>query len=163
MSDAKYSLRRELKLNGNAKAKIVIVLYRLATLRRRKNPLLKLLSLPFVILNKVINEWFFSVEIPWQTQIGAGLRIYHAHCIVLNRDVIIGNNCILRHGVTIGNATDDGSCPKIGDNVEFGAGAIVIGEITLGEGAKVGAGAVVTKDMPSGAIAVGQPCRIVKR
>lgn len=163
MSDAKYSLRRELKQNGNAKAKIVIVLYRLATLRRRKNPLIKLLSLPFVILNKVINEWLFSVEIPWQAQIGDGLRVYHAHCIVLNRDVIIGNNCILRHGVTIGNAVDGGGSPKIGDNVEFGASAIVIGEITLGDRVKVGAGAVVTKDMASDAIAVGQPCRILTR
>jgi putative colanic acid biosynthesis acetyltransferase WcaB len=161
VSNVLSDLCREVKQNGNAKAKVVITLYRLATCFRSKNPLVKLLGVPFVILNKVINEWLFCVEIPWQTQIGTGLKIYHAHCIVLNRDTVIGNDCILRHGVTIGNATDDGGSPTVGDNVEFGANAIVIGNISLGNGAKVGAGAVLTKDLAEQQIAVGQRCRVL--
>lgn len=160
MSNVLSVLCREIKENGNAKAKIVITLWRLATLWRSRNPLVKLCGLPFVILNKVINEWFFSVEIPWQTRIGKGLKIYHAHCIVLNRDTVIGENCILRHGVTIGNATDNGGSPTVGNNVEFGANAIVIGDITLGNGVKVGAGTVVTKSLTDGQIAIGGGFRL---
>lgn len=161
MSNAISVLCREIKLNNNAKAKIVITLYRLATLRRSRNPLAKLVGLPFVILNKMINEWFFSVEIPWQTRIGKGLRLYHAHCIVLNRDTVLGENCILRHGVTIGNASDNGASPVIGDNVEFGANAIVIGDISVGKGAKIGAGTVVTKNVGEGKIAIGGGFRVI--
>ena len=143
------------------KAKIVITLYRLATLWRSRNPLMKACGLPFVVLNKVVNEGIFGVEIPWQARIGKGLKIYHAHCIVLNRDVVMGENCVLRHGVTIGNASDNGGSPVIGNNVEFGAHAIAIGEISLGDGVKVGAGTVVTKSLASG-IAVGQPYRVIE-
>ncbi len=160
MSNTIASLCYEIRENGNAKAKIVITLWRLATLWRSHNPLVKLCGLPFVIFNKVINEWIFSVEIPWQSRIGRGLRIYHAHCIVLNRDTVIGDNCILRHGVTIGNATDDGGSPTVGNNVEFGANAIAIGEITIGNGAKIGAGTVVTKSLLDGQIAIGASFRL---
>lgn len=161
MSNALSALCSEIKQNSNAKAKIVITLYRLATLRRSRNPLIKLIGLLFVILNKMINEWFFSVELPWQTRIGKGLRIYHAHCIVLNRDTVLGENCILRHGVTIGNASDTGASPVIGDNVEFGASAIVIGDISVGKGAKIGAGTVVTKNVGEGQIAIGGGFRLI--
>ena len=78
------------------KAKIAILLYRLATLYRSRNPFYKLLGIPFVILNKLINECLFCVELPWQTRIGYGLKLYHPHCIVLNRGTVIGENCILR-------------------------------------------------------------------
>ncbi|PLO72253.1 serine acetyltransferase, partial [Klebsiella michiganensis] len=74
-------------------------------------------------------------------------------------------NCTLRQGVTIGSVTDsqgrEGDSPRIGDNVEFGAHAVVIGAVTLGDNVKVGAGTVVTKDLAAGMIAVGQPCRVL--
>ncbi|HFU1597142.1 TPA: DapH/DapD/GlmU-related protein, partial [Klebsiella michiganensis] len=94
-----------------------------------------------------------------------GLKLYHPHCIVINRGTVIGQNCTLRQGVTIGSVTDsqgrEGDSPRIGDNVEFGAHAVVIGAVTLGDNVKVGAGTVVTKDLAAGMIAVGQPCRIL--
>lgn len=87
---------REVNTAGSIKSKLVILLFRLSTVWQSSNLLLKIVSLPFVILNKVINEWVFYVEIPHRTQIGFGLKIYHPHCIVLNADVVIGDNCTLR-------------------------------------------------------------------
>ena len=165
MFESIRQVRQEIKHTGGMKAKIAILLYRLATLYRSRNPLYKLCAIPFVILNKTINECLFCVEIPWQTRIGYGLKLFHPHCIVINRVTVIGNNCILRQGVTIGSVTDshgqEGASPQIGDNVEFGAHAIVIGAVTLGNNVKVGAGTVVTKDLTDGMIAVGQPPRII--
>lgn len=159
-------VRLEIKHAGGMKSKIAILLYRLATLFRSRNPLWKLCAIPFVILNKIINECLFCVEIPWQTRIGYGLKLFHPHCIVINRDTVIGDHCSLRQGVTIGSVTDsngqEGASPLIGNHVEFGAHAVVIGAVTLGDNVKVGAGTVVTKDLPEGTIAVGQPFRIVK-
>ncbi|HAT1634196.1 serine acetyltransferase [Raoultella planticola] len=156
----------EIKHAGGMKAKIALLLYRLATLFRSRNPIWKLCALPFVILNKIINECLFCVEIPWQARIGYGLKLFHPHCIVINRDTVIGSNCTLRQGVTIGSVADSNGqesiSPLIGNNVEFGAHAVVIGPVTLGDNVKVGAGTVVTKDLPDGAIVVGQPYRILK-
>ena len=169
MPNAISQVRREIKHTGSMKAKIAILLYRLATLYRSRNPFYKLLGIPFVILNKLINECLFCVELPWQTRIGYGLKLYHPHCIVLNRGTVIGENCILRQGATIGSLTDsegrEGASPVIGNNVEFGAHVVVIGPVTLGDNVKIGAGTVVTKDLAAGQVVVGQPfrCRALHR
>ena len=90
---------------------------------------------------------------------------YHPHCIVLNRGTVIGENCILRQGATIGSLTDsegrEGASPVIGNNVEFGAHVVVIGPVTLGDNVKIGAGTVVTKDLAAGQVVVGQPFRVL--
>ena len=113
----------------------------------------------------MINECLFCIELPWRARIGYGLKLYHPHCIVINRGTIIGQNCTLRQGVTIGSVTDsqgrESASPRIGDNVEFGAHAVVIGAVTLGDNVKVGAGTVVTKDLAAGMIAVGQQYRVL--
>ncbi|HBV2263540.1 TPA: serine acetyltransferase, partial [Klebsiella pneumoniae] len=96
---------------------------------------------------------------------GYGLKLYHPHCIVLNRGTVIGENCILRQGATIGSLTDsegrEGASPVIGNNVEFGAHVVVIGPVTLGDNVKIGAGTVVTKDLAAGQVVVGQPFRVL--
>lgn len=156
---------REIAIAGTLKAKIVILLYRMSTLWCSRNPLSKLLGLPFVILNKFIAECLFSVEIPHHARIGYGLKIYHPHSVVVGRDVVMGENCTLRQGVTIGNITHrDGqvsASPVLGNDIELGANAVVIGAITIGDGATIGAGTVVTKDLPAGATVVGQGFRIL--
>jgi serine O-acetyltransferase/putative colanic acid biosynthesis acetyltransferase WcaB len=89
------------------------------------------------------------------------LRVYHGAGIVINGRTVLGDDVAIRQNVTIGNARSGGPCPVIGDRVELGAGAIVIGGISIGDDARIGAGAVVTKDVPAGATAVGNPARIV--
>lgn len=106
-------------------------------------------------------ETMTGISIPHEAQIGGGLRIHHFGNIFINPDVVIGRNCTLRHGVTIGNRVADGPVPFIGNDVEFGAYAQVLGGVRIGNGAKIGAMSVVLKDVPDGCTVVGNPARIV--
>lgn len=122
---------------------------------------------PFnVILKKiaVLRHRFWSVitgsEIPINTQISGGLLIPHPNGIVIHSGVKIGPNCLIFQQVTIG-AKDDSKPPVIEGHVDIGAGARVIGEIHIGNNAKIGANAVVLIDVPAGKSAIGVPAKIV--
>lgn len=101
-----------------------------------------------------------GISIPLSVQIGPGLRIYHFGNIFINSDVVIGRNCTLRQGVTIGNRRTEGGVPTIGDNVEFGVGAVVIGPIHIASGAKIGPLTLVTFDVPENATVLGNPGKV---
>jgi serine O-acetyltransferase len=107
---------------------------------------------------------FWSVvtgaDIPVTCRIGGGLLIPHPNGIVILPDAEIGPNCLLFQQVTVG-ATEAGM-PRLGGHVDVGAGARLIGPITIGDHARIGANAVVTKDVPAGATAIGIPARIVE-
>ncbi|MNG29745.1 Serine acetyltransferase [compost metagenome] len=75
---------------------------------------------------------------------------------------MIGENCVIRQGVTIGNRKSGDDVPTIGDNVDIGAGAVIIGKIKIGDNVKIGANAVVLKDVPDNCTAVGNPARHIK-
>jgi serine O-acetyltransferase len=90
---------------------------------------------------------------------GGGLRIHHFGGIFVSRGVVIGERCTLRQGVTIGERHEGGPVPVLGDDVELGAFAQVLGGVHVGDGAKVGAMTVVLDDVPAGATAVGIPAR----
>lgn len=104
-----------------------------------------------------------GIHLPRGAKIGPGLRIYHFGCIIVNPRARIGCNCTLRHEVTIGNRNSEDDVPIIGDFVEFGAGAKVLGRITIGNHAVIGANAVVLKSVPPHAVAVGVPARILEK
>jgi serine O-acetyltransferase len=104
-----------------------------------------------------------GIELPLHTEIGPGLRIYHAGNITINPGVVIGRDCTLRNGVTLGNVTPQGPTPVIGDRVEFGACSMVLGDVRIGDDARIGAMALVLQDVPAGATAVGIPARILPR
>lgn len=123
----------------------------------RKRLLVQLYWLCFRLVETVT-----GISLPHNAQIGGGLRIHHFGNIFINPGVIIGRNCTLRQGVTIGNRVEDGSVPIIGDNVEFGAYAQVIGGVKIGDGAKVGAMSVVLKDVESFSTVVGNPAKSSK-
>jgi serine O-acetyltransferase len=93
-------------------------------------------------------------------QIGPGFVIVHSFGIVINSSVKAGKNLVIEHGVTIGAEKDQS--PEIGDNVFIGAGAKIIGAVRVGSDVKIGANAVVVKDLPDGATAVGIPARVVR-
>lgn len=113
--------------------------------------------------------WFRLVEtavgisLPKSAVIGPGLRIWHFGGIFLHPAVRMGANCTLRQGVTIGNREADGAVPTIGDDVDFGAYAQVLGGVYIGNGCRIGAMSVVLCDVPDGATAVGVPARIIQR
>ncbi|MNR97100.1 Serine acetyltransferase [compost metagenome] len=120
------------------------------------------------VLTAVYWPWFRLVEtvvgisLPKSALIGGGLRIWHFGGIFIHPEAQIGRNCTLRQGVTIGNRNADGEVPVIGDDVEFGAYAQVLGGVRIGHGCRIGALSVVLHDVPDGATAVGVPARIVK-
>lgn len=158
------NLREDIDVNrGQAKGQVVVVAYRVAHAARqplgaRPRPW----AIPVGLLYRLLIEWVLSVEIPWRTQIGRRLRVFHGAGIVINDRTVIGDDVSIRQNVTLGNARPDGPCPIIGSGVELGAGCIVIGGVRVGDGARVGAGAVVTKDVPPGATVVGNPARILE-
>lgn len=124
----------------------------------RRRVLLRLYWLLFRIAETVT-----GISLPKSCAIGKGLRIWHFGGVFINGDAVIGENCTLRHGVTIGNREEGGGAPVIGDNVEFGVYAQVLGEVHIGDGCKIGAMAVVLSDIPAGSTAVGQPARIITK
>ena len=112
----------------------------------------------------VLRHRFWSAvtgaDIPINSVIGGGLMIPHPNGIVINPGAVIGPNCLIMQQVTIG--TGHGGVARIGGHVDIGAGAKILGAVMLGDHAQIGANAVVTKDVPAGAVAVGIPAKIVK-
>lgn len=100
-----------------------------------------------------------GIHLPRGAKIGGGLRIWHFGGIVLNPDTVIGKNCTLRHGVTIGNRHSEHDVPVFGDNVNIGVGAVIMGKIRIGNNVSIGANAVVLCDVPDNHVAVGMPAK----
>jgi serine O-acetyltransferase len=106
-------------------------------------------------------ETLTGISLPFDAEIGPGLRIYHFGNIFIHSGAIIGRNCTLRQGVTIGNRFTDGGAPVVEDNVEFGAYAQALGSIRIGSNSKVGAMSLVLYDVPAGTTVLGIPARPV--
>ena len=92
---------------------------------------------------------------------GKGLSIWHIGSIIVNADAKIGENCTLHGGNCIGNNGKDNAVPRIGNNVDIGYGAVVIGDIEIADNVTIGANAVVNKSvLVSGSVVVGVPGKI---
>lgn len=102
-----------------------------------------------------------GADIPLLCKIGGGFLMPHPNGIVIHPDSVIGVNCLFFQQVTVG-ASERG-VPDIGDGVDVGAGAKIIGPIRVGDGARIGANAVVVHDVPAGATVVGVPAKVVSR
>jgi serine O-acetyltransferase len=105
----------------------------------------------------------YGIDIPHGTQIGPGLYIGHAGGIVVNQQTVIGRNCNLSQGVTLGqsNRGRNKGCAEVGDNVYFGPGSKVVGSVTIGSDVAIGANCVVTRDVPNGSVVVGIPGKVI--
>ena len=147
---------------GNLKGRVVMVLFRLAHWVRSWPDPWWLLGLPVLVLYEVFVEWFLSIELRYKTAVGAGLRLFHGHALVVHEATVIGRNCTLRQSTTVGNKSASGGCPVLGDGVDVGANAVLLGAITVGDGAVIGAGSVVVKDVAAGAVVAGNPARVIQ-
>ena len=105
----------------------------------------------------------FQVDIHPAAQIGKGAFFDHGTGIVIGETAVVGDDVSMLHGVTLGGTSDkrEDRHPKVGKGVLFGAGAKVIGNITIGDYAKIASGAVVLKPVPAGCTAAGVPARLM--
>lgn len=124
----------------------------------------KLLRIPFSIIYRI---WFlrcrnvYGIELPYSVKLGRKVIIEHQGNIVVHGDVEIGDGCIIRQGCTLGNKSLDKpyDCPKLGNNVNVGAGAKLLGNVRIGDNVQIGANSVVVKDIESNLTVVGIPAR----
>jgi serine O-acetyltransferase len=134
--------------------KLLLAFRRYQYWRAKQGPIAYLLQKPLVLRHR-----FWSVvsgaDIPLNSNIGGGLLIPHPNGIVIHPGAQIGVNCIIFQQVTIGFREGGGGLPRIGDHVDIGAGAKILGGITIGSHAKIGANAVIIKDVEAGAVAIG--------
>jgi serine O-acetyltransferase len=124
---------------------------------------------PFVI---AAHRWFCllaSMDLPPALLAGPGLAIVHGWGVVVNQGARIGRNVTLMQGVTIGRAdaiAPDGSratgYPVIGNDVWIGPGAVIVGDVNIGDGCRILANSVVTTDLPAGSMAGGIPAKVIK-
>jgi len=103
----------------------------------------------------------YGIDISRDARIGSGLYIGHFGGIFVNAEVVIGDNCNISQGVTLGrqNRGEREGCPTIGNNVYIAPGAKIIGRVTVGDRAAVGANAVVVSDVTPGTTVGGVPAR----
>ena len=129
-----------------------------------RNPLLrKPMSFLYKIRYRCIIEKT-GIELPCEVKIGKNFRIDHQSGIVISGYAEFGDNCVIRNGVTVGlKNVDTPKAPRIGNNVDIGAGAKILGDITIGDNVSIGANAVVLTDVPSNSLSVGIPARIIPK
>ena len=118
-------------------------------------------------LARTISQWsrfWTGIEIHPGAKIGRRLVIDHGMGIVIGETAEVGDDCLIYHGVTLGGTGKDQGKrhPTIGNNVLIGCGAKVLGPFKVGDGARIAANAVVLKEIPENATAVGVPARVVR-
>jgi len=134
-----------------------IFLYRLSSLLKRKglNRLSKIIT--FVI------RFIYSCYLPGGIIIGNNFVLgYGGLAVVIHDLVVIGDNCHIDQGVTVGGTSKKEKVPTIGNNVYVGAGAKILGPVHIGNDVVIGANAVVISDIPDNCVVVGVPARVIK-
>lgn len=109
------------------------------------------------------SAYVYGIEIPYTAVIGRRVTLEHQHGIVIHGATVIGDECVLRQGVTLGIRSEKhpNDAPCLGKRVSVGAGAKILGAVRIGDDAKIGANAVVLCDVPPGCTAAGVPAKIV--
>lgn len=125
---------------------------------RLQSTLVSLKLKPLALVPHLLNKWINGCVIGVGASFGPGLVLIHPIGVVINTSVRGGRNVLIESSVVIGD--NRGGSPTLGNDVFLGSGAKVIGPLHIGDGARVGANAVVLKDVPSGATAVGVPARV---
>jgi serine O-acetyltransferase len=115
----------------------------------------------FALYRHVRNH--YGIELPFSAKLGRRVVIEHQGAIVIHGSSVIGDDCIIRQGVTLGNRTLSApfDAPVLGKKVNVGAGAKLLGLVRVGDGANIGANSVVLRDVPAGRTAIGVPARVL--
>jgi serine O-acetyltransferase len=162
------NIRQDLRAHGGnwgAQGFWVLVVYRFGRWRYGVRPALvrKFFSLLYKIAFKFI-QIVTGIELPCEAEIGKNFVIDHFGGIIISGYAKFGDNCRIRNGVVVGlRRVDEPKAPVIGNNVDIGAGAKVLGPISVGDNVAIGANAVVIHDVPDNCIAAGVPAVIKPR
>ena len=106
---------------------------------------------------------FFNSWIPYQCQIGKGTKLgYGGIAVVIHKDAVIGENCIIGTCVTIGGNKSNSNVPVIGDSCYIATGAKIFGDVKIGDESFIGANSVVTRDVPKRSLVSGIPGKVIK-
>lgn len=120
------------------------------------------LRTPPMVLYRVLSTLarnVYGIELPHNARIGRRVVFWHQHGIVVHGNAVIGDDCVIHQGVTLGMRSPMRSweAPTLGRGVNVGAGAKILGAVSIGDNASIGANAVVIRDVSSEALAVGIP------
>lgn len=141
-----------------------VAVHRFGGWRMRIQP--KLIRAPFSLIYRGHYRYIrnvYGIDLPYTVKLGRRVVIEHQGAIVIHGDSEIGDDCIIRQGVTLGNRYLEHpfDAPKLGARVNVGAGAKILGDVVLGNDVNIGANAVVLSNVPSGVTAVGIPAKIL--
>jgi serine O-acetyltransferase len=162
------NIRADLRAHGGnfgAQGFWALVVYRFGRWRFGIRPplLRKFFSFFYRIAFKLV-QMTAGIELPCEVEIGRNFVIDHSGGIVVSGFARFGDDCRIRTGVVVGLARVDDPCaPVLGNNVDVGAGAKLLGRIRIGDNVRIGANAVVVTDVPADSIAVGVPATIKPR
>lgn len=126
----------------------------------------RILRIPLSILYRMMHRYVrnhYGIELHYTARIGRRFHIAHQGGIVIHEHAVIGDDCLIRQGVTIGAAGeyDPAKAPRLGNKVDVGAGAMILGKVTIGDNARIGPNAVVMMNVPANSMAVAQPARVI--
>jgi len=127
---------------------------------KSKNGAVAVLLYRYFLIKHFILTVMTGSDIHPDATIGKGLRLPHPNGVIIHQDAKIGDDCLIMQQVTIGQLAEDGA-PVVGSGVYMGAGAKVLGKISIGDRARIGANSVVLINVPSDKTAVGAPAHIV--
>jgi serine O-acetyltransferase len=156
------NIRSDLRAHGHhwgAQGFWAMTIYRYGRWRYTVRPawLRKVFSLIYHVLYKFV-QILTGIELPCEAEVGEGFVIDHFGGIVVSGYARFGARCRIRNGVVVGlSRVEDPVGPVIGDDVDIGAGAKVLGAVRIGNRVRIGANAVVITDIPEDHIAVGVP------
>ena len=143
-----------------------VAIHRFGNWRMRIKP--KLLRAPFSMLYRILYRrarTVYGIELPYSVKLGRRVVFEHQGAVVIHGNAEVGDDCIIRQGVTLGNRrlNEPFDAPTLGSGVNVGAGAQILGAVQVGDGATIGANAVVLDDVAADSLVVGVPARPVQR
>lgn len=141
-----------------------VAIHRFGNWRMRVRP--KILRAPFSMAYRALFRHarnHYGIELSYEVKLGRRVVFEHQGAVVIHGNSVIGDDCIIRQGVTLGNRTRElhDEAPVLGRGVSVGAGAKILGAVRIGDDAVIGANAVVLCDVPAGQTAVGIPARVL--
>ncbi len=121
-----------------------------------------ILTVVYLVMTK-FGEWFGGIFLPYTVIVGRRVKLEHFGGMILVADRI-GDDVVIRQNTTFGIARTEGErgWPRIGNRVDIGAGAVIVGDIDIGDDVIIGANAVVIRSLPASVVAAGVPARILK-